>query len=886
MKKKVSIIVPVYNAEKYLGKCLDSLLNQTLKDIELVIINDGSKDNSDDIIKEYKKKYNDKIVYKKIENGGVANARNTALKMASGEYIGFVDSDDFIELDMYEKLYNKAISDNSDIVVSGYFFNYETGRFKNFELGDTSLFSKSLTESPRILLNTTPFITNKIFRREFLNENDFYFEKYRIFEDLLFTYKTFIKANKISKVDECFYHYCRRKGDSVTGNFTRKFEDIYEVGNKLRKFYIDNGGEELLEYVDFIIIKHIYLRFYARVSLKEIRVKHSFVRKSIKYLNKNVPGWKNNIYFDIYENRSSNGTLSILRPYINKVMRLSKKVLRKIKNPAYIYKKYYNKPLDDNKIYLYSQKGNDINGNMFYLLRELRNNSKYDNFEVYIPVNKNRVNEFKNKLDNYEIKNYHLIKEHTRKSVKILSKSKYVFTDTSMEVFFVKKPGQVVVNTWHGTPLKTLGKAVVQEFHNISNVQKNFNISDYLLYPNEYMRKIMKRDYMLDLTKNKICMLGYPRNSVFFEEGEKHEKIRIAYLPTWRGVNLGNNSVSYLEQLEDILESIDKKLDNKYEFYISLHPYLKDKMSFDDYENIKVIPATYETYDFLNSCDILITDYSSVFFDFACTRKKIILFTYDKEEYLSDRGMYLDIDDLPFKQVDTVDKLIEEIKKPYKFDYSDFIKDYCCYDSKDNAIKLLELVLENKKKGVKLLDNEVVKNGVLLHSNSFLMTNDQDGIFDLIEKLSVKDKVYLSFINSRIRNNKLFLKRANVDYYGYYGFFSMNKLFDTFMLKLLSKFNKLYNIFPKFYDKMFKLELLRRYQDFNFSKVVLFREKNNLNIYTFAFADSHKIIYLDSLNINSKLLDKYDEIYVKSEKGKKTLISRGIDASKIKISIY
>ena len=101
--KKVSIIVPVYNQEKYISMCLDSLVNQTLKDIEIVIINDGSKDKTEEKIKPYIEKYKDKIVYKKIPNGGVANARNTGLKIATGEYIGFVDSDDFIALDMYEK---------------------------------------------------------------------------------------------------------------------------------------------------------------------------------------------------------------------------------------------------------------------------------------------------------------------------------------------------------------------------------------------------------------------------------------------------------------------------------------------------------------------------------------------------------------------------------------------------------------------------------------------------------------------------------------------------------------------------------------------------------------------------------------------------------------
>ena len=112
---KVSIIVPVYNVESYLDKCLNSLVNQTLKDIEIIVINDGSTDNSQKIIDKYSKKYKNIINITK-ENGGVSEARNLGLEKASGEYIGFLDSDDWIEPDMYELMYQKAKTENFDIV--------------------------------------------------------------------------------------------------------------------------------------------------------------------------------------------------------------------------------------------------------------------------------------------------------------------------------------------------------------------------------------------------------------------------------------------------------------------------------------------------------------------------------------------------------------------------------------------------------------------------------------------------------------------------------------------------------------------------------------------------------------------------------------------------
>ena len=117
MSIKVSVIVPVYNVEKFIGKCLDSLVNQTLKDIEIIVVNDGTKDNSQEIIDKYVKKYPDKVKSFIKENGGLSSARNFGIEKAKGEYISFVDSDDWLNDDALEKMYNKAKKDKSDIVI-------------------------------------------------------------------------------------------------------------------------------------------------------------------------------------------------------------------------------------------------------------------------------------------------------------------------------------------------------------------------------------------------------------------------------------------------------------------------------------------------------------------------------------------------------------------------------------------------------------------------------------------------------------------------------------------------------------------------------------------------------------------------------------------------
>ena len=125
---KISVIIPVYNVEKYIVKCLDSLVNQTLENIEIIVVNDGSKDNSQTIIDKYVKKYPKKIKSYIKENGGQGSARNLGLEYAKGEYISFVDSDDWLDLNALEEMYNLAKKDNSDIVICDMIDHFTDGK--------------------------------------------------------------------------------------------------------------------------------------------------------------------------------------------------------------------------------------------------------------------------------------------------------------------------------------------------------------------------------------------------------------------------------------------------------------------------------------------------------------------------------------------------------------------------------------------------------------------------------------------------------------------------------------------------------------------------------------------------------------------------------------
>ncbi len=293
---KVSIIVPVYNVEKYLRKCMDSLVNQTLKDIEIVVVNDGSPDHSDEIMQEYLQKYSC-IKYVRIENGGVANARNVALSMASGDFVAFCDSDDYVDLDMYESLYNKAIESGAEVILSGYYDEDDFGNYRLQGLGNLEEYGQSLVENPKMIFANNAFIHGKLFSRSLIDKHQIGFRKYRIFEDLLFLNMALLFANKVEKVDRAFYHYMRRENSSVTGKMNDKFYDLFPVMQDLKDVYIQNGYTNFQEYLTFIALKHAYIRFRMAVSKETRSLKRQYIMDTYAFLDVYDANWKGNAYF-------------------------------------------------------------------------------------------------------------------------------------------------------------------------------------------------------------------------------------------------------------------------------------------------------------------------------------------------------------------------------------------------------------------------------------------------------------------------------------------------------------------------------------------------------------------------------------------------------------
>lgn len=287
---KISIIIPVYNVEKYLNECLDSVCNQTLTDIEIICINDGSTDNSLDILNEYASKDNRiKIIDK--ENGGQATARNLGIKKAQGEYLAFVDSDDFIEPTMFEKLYSKAEKNNLDMVmckiaaydnqtreIKDFLWYYKLGVFENF---DKEIFNHKDTKEFTCNIAVTPY--NKIYKNSLVKENNILFPEGLIFEDEKFFYDTYLRAKKVSIVDEFLYYYrVNRKGSTVDIQKENDYSDLIPISKQIRQTFKETGDYE--DYKILLANRFIHLQL-ARFTQTSPKYKEKFFNLLKKDLN-------------------------------------------------------------------------------------------------------------------------------------------------------------------------------------------------------------------------------------------------------------------------------------------------------------------------------------------------------------------------------------------------------------------------------------------------------------------------------------------------------------------------------------------------------------------------------------------------------------------------
>ena len=269
---KLSIIVPVYNVEKYLEECVDSLLNQTLQDLEIFLVDDGSTDRSGEIADRYAKEYPDKVHTLHLNNGGQGRARNAALPMASGDYVGFVDSDDWIERDMYEKLLDRAEKTGADVVVCDFLEHYADGR--------EQILPACLQDHP---LSAAGSSCNKIFRRSLIG--DLRFPEGLWYEDFYFSAVMLLRSKRTEFIPEPLYVYRRGQESTMHNNNARKNLDMLKIMELIER----EIGEDAREDFDFLVINHVVLDSISRLARQDTPDKAEVIRAFRRYAHEKIP---------------------------------------------------------------------------------------------------------------------------------------------------------------------------------------------------------------------------------------------------------------------------------------------------------------------------------------------------------------------------------------------------------------------------------------------------------------------------------------------------------------------------------------------------------------------------------------------------------------------
>ena len=293
-KVKLSIVVAVYNLEEYLPRCLEALVNQTLQDIEILCVDDGSTDSAPQIIDEYAKKYPQKVKAFHKPNGGEFTTRNYGLERATGEYVTFVDTDDYVELDWAEKLYNAAKENDADLAVCGFErIDLDTGKVVSKNMTNFGYSVKEINNKDDFMLFINPAPWNKIYKLE--KVKDLRFMNFRGFNDMVFLTSSYTRINKVTFVPDVLYHYYLRYDSQIHSVNENDVENFKKYLLELKKLYIKENKYEDMKYIlDLMVFIHLGVSVMYRASYdKKIDMK-KMLKNTISYLDENFPTWRNN----------------------------------------------------------------------------------------------------------------------------------------------------------------------------------------------------------------------------------------------------------------------------------------------------------------------------------------------------------------------------------------------------------------------------------------------------------------------------------------------------------------------------------------------------------------------------------------------------------------
>lgn len=430
------------------------------------------------------------------------------------------------------------------------------------------------------------------------------------------------------------------------------------------------------------------------------------------------------------------------------------------------YAKYYKKNhIKEYQILYQVRDGKSITDSPYAIFKSLIRQHRYRKYKhIWVVDNRKTLLFYQSKLNHY--KNIEFVIKESTEYLKALTESKYLINNSTFPSYFIKKPKQIYINTWHGTPLKYMGLDIENGLHGSQNIIKNFLSSDYLISPNRYTTTIFKRAFKLEnIYGGEFLEIGYPRIDLTLNSTRKdiiselnhylhinNDQSILLYCPTWRGEDVNAPEAS----LNHIVEEV-KKLEThlEYQVLVKVHPYLyKDALKIKSLKPY-LIPDYFDTNEILAIVDLMITDYSSIFFDYLVTNKPIVFYTPDFDEYQSSRGMYIANHDLPGPVVHHIDDVITEIKqKTYdnhsiKKKYQHFKSQYTYLDNGAVTEKLIKIVFEGKRKRSK--HKRCAKKRILIYPGGMKNNGITTSMINLLENIDY-EKYDITLFTNRSKN--------------------------------------------------------------------------------------------------------------------------------------
>jgi len=314
---KVSVIVPIYNVAPYLEKCLNTLCRQSLRQLEIIAVNDGSPDRSQEILEEFALRCPEQIRIFQKENGGLSDARNYGLKQARGEYVAFLDGDDYVDLDLYEALYRRAVETDADAVACPIRYVWQDGREKVVSHGFPS-YGEGVALK-KVFTRFYPAVWNKLYRRDLLEESGVLFKKGAYFEDVEFSHRLFPFFRRIASVELSCISYVQRQG-SITASHDRKLFDYLTNMESITDFFKENG---LLPFwkkeLEYAASRYLLATFLKRASSLSDEAFEEALERSLAFLKEHFPHWKRNSY--LIRNHLRGFYLLIFTPTLARLLR-------------------------------------------------------------------------------------------------------------------------------------------------------------------------------------------------------------------------------------------------------------------------------------------------------------------------------------------------------------------------------------------------------------------------------------------------------------------------------------------------------------------------------------------------------------------------------------